>query len=394
MAAVVLGNRAKIHGKFRRDLNDRGVSGVVRNGTPGHNPLMLQVHTANALVAALLLAAPAAAENLLLIPDTSRDKIWAFNAYDGSLVSNNYIASDGRMKQVIQVAQTPQGTILMSDVGTDQNCSADDAVREYSRCGQYIRTLAGPADGVCNPQGICIAYGKVWFMRLFDAAFETGTTGRNAIWSMNYDGTGLQEVCASSTFGKTWSMFPYNGGFLVSDIQDSNLEFAPLNCAASAPFYAFGQGGVSMQSPQQISTLADGTVVAQFFSGNAGIAFFSPTGELQGLYSTLTGRGVYPLGNGEILLSGGTQVQAYNLTTGQLRTIVNQVSPLASFRWIAPVTITPCPSDLDCSGTVDGADLGTLLGNWNGTGSGDINGDGVVNGSDLGVMLGNWGPCS
>jgi hypothetical protein len=115
---------------------------------------------------------------------------------------------------------------------------------------------------------------------------------------------------------------------------------------------------------------------------------------LQGLYSTLTGRGVHPLGNGEILLSGGTQVQAYNLTTGQLRTIVNQVSPLASFRWIAPVTITPCPSDLDCSGTVDGADLGTLLGNWNGTGSGDINGDGVVNGSDLGVMLGNWGPCS
>ena len=94
---------------------------------------MPQAHTAHALVAALLLAAPAAAEDLLLIPDTSRDKIWAFSAYDGSLVSNNYIPSDGRMKQVIQVAQTPQGTILMADVGSDQNCSADDAVREYSR---------------------------------------------------------------------------------------------------------------------------------------------------------------------------------------------------------------------------------------------------------------------
>jgi hypothetical protein len=43
---------------------------------------------------------------------------------------------------------------------------------------------------------------------------------------------------------------------------------------------------------------------------------------------------------------------------------------------------------------VDGADLGGLLGNWNGTGSGDINGDGTVNGSDLGIMLGSWGACS
>ncbi|NBQ13933.1 MAG: hypothetical protein EBU31_04825, partial [Proteobacteria bacterium] len=75
---------------------------------------MLHAHSAHALVAALLIAAPAAAENLLLIPDTSKDKIWAFSAYDGALVSNNYIPNDGRMKQVIQVAQTPQGTILMA----------------------------------------------------------------------------------------------------------------------------------------------------------------------------------------------------------------------------------------------------------------------------------------
>jgi hypothetical protein len=199
---------------------------------------------------------------------------------------------DAQGRSLLDHLDLARYTILPNTAGC---FSADDAVREYSRCGQYIRTLAGPADGVCNPQGICIAYGKVWFMRLFDAAFESGTTGRNAIWSMNYDGTGLQEVCASSTFGKTWSMFPYNGGFLVSDIQDSNLEFAPLDCAASAPFYAFGQGGVSMQSPQQISTLADGTVVAQFFSGNAGIAFFSPTGELQGLY-IYRRRGQQPIG--------------------------------------------------------------------------------------------------
>ncbi len=55
----------------------------------------------------------------------------------------------------------------------------------------------------------------------------------------------------------------------------------------------------------------------------------------------------------------------------------------------------PCTADFDHSGTVDGDDLGTLLGFW-GTTSGspaDLNGDGLVDGDDLGTLLGQWGPC-
>lgn len=54
-----------------------------------------------------------------------------------------------------------------------------------------------------------------------------------------------------------------------------------------------------------------------------------------------------------------------------------------------------CTGDLDGSGAVDGADLGTLLGAWGSAGSpADLDGDGTVGGADLGVMLGNWGACS
>ncbi len=54
-----------------------------------------------------------------------------------------------------------------------------------------------------------------------------------------------------------------------------------------------------------------------------------------------------------------------------------------------------CLADLDGSGTVGGAGLGLLLGDW-GAGAGsaaDLNGDGSVNGADLGLLLGAWGPC-
>ncbi|MBQ72815.1 MAG: hypothetical protein CMJ67_07900, partial [Planctomycetaceae bacterium] len=53
-----------------------------------------------------------------------------------------------------------------------------------------------------------------------------------------------------------------------------------------------------------------------------------------------------------------------------------------------------CPADLDGSGTVDGADLGFMLGAW-GTddAAADLDGSGIVDGGDLGLMLGAWGAC-
>ena len=61
--------------------------------------------------------------------------------------------------------------------------------------------------------------------------------------------------------------------------------------------------------------------------------------------------------------------------------------------WASVLPLAPtCPADLDQSGSVDGADLATLLGAW-GTSSHDLDGDGVVTGADLAVLLGGWGPC-
>jgi hypothetical protein len=61
------------------------------------------------------------------------------------------------------------------------------------------------------------------------------------------------------------------------------------------------------------------------------------------------------------------------------------------------VSCSPCPGDIDESGTVNGVDLAAVLTVWGSDGGkyprADTNNDGEVNGADLATMLGSWGPC-
>lgn len=90
-----------------------------------------------ALAALSLLAAPAAlgGGDVLLIPDTNSDKVWAVSPFDGSVIDSNFIPADGIMKQVIQIVVSPTNTLLMID-------EQMNSVFEYSPRGVYLRTLA------------------------------------------------------------------------------------------------------------------------------------------------------------------------------------------------------------------------------------------------------------
>jgi hypothetical protein len=72
-----------------------------------------------------------------------------------------------------------------------------------------------------------------------------------------------------------------------------------------------------------------------------------------------------------------------------------------TFHDYVAVTVTtidaPCPADLNADSSVDGIDLGILLGAWGpcttGTCAADLDGNGVIDGIDLGMLLGAWGAC-
>jgi len=56
----------------------------------------------------------------------------------------------------------------------------------------------------------------------------------------------------------------------------------------------------------------------------------------------------------------------------------------------------PCSGDIDLNGSVDAADLASILAAWFSSGKGlpeDLNGDGSVDAADLSALLANWGAC-
>jgi hypothetical protein len=111
--------------------------------------------------------------------------------------------------------------------------------------------------------------------------------------------------------------------------------------------------------------------------------------------------------NGAWEMPGG--LERPNLTVNALLATADDVQVLGRFMDIGEAPTLPlatwsilslsepcCDGDVDGSGAVDAADLGSLLGLWGPVPPGttaDVNGDLVVNGADLAAMLGGWGGC-
>jgi hypothetical protein len=90
--------------------------------------------------------------------------------------------------------------------------------------------------------------------------------------------------------------------------------------------------------------------------------------------------------NVEHLYVRGLQPGSYVLSVVREDSLATSAG--ATVSWLVD-TAAPA-GDLDGNGTVDGADLGLLLGAWGSAGPGDLDGNGIVNGADLGLLLGFW----
>lgn len=239
---------------------------------------------------------------LLLIPESTNDRVMAFDPMTGDLVDADFIPSDAtNLSTPIHAVLSSDGTsILVSD-------QLEDVVQQYDLTGTYVGVFA-PAGGVDtsildNIRGIAIRASDGHLL----VSVGSGANA-DAIAEFDTSGNSMGNFVANGSDGlvSPFDVYEYGAAFLVGGITSDTIhsyDAAGSPNAAFAPMDTF---------PEQIGEASNGNVLVANFSGTQeGVVELDPAGMVVGTYdpASLGGyRGVYELPNGNILTTNGDGV--------------------------------------------------------------------------------------
>jgi hypothetical protein len=261
-----------------------------------------------------LVAVPAQAVDVLLIPDWTGDRVAAFSPSDGSLIDADFIPDDGRLNSPKNAIDSSRGTVFVSDQLTD-------GVFEYDLDGNYIQTVVDNANhGIDNIRGIAVRDGHLY------VTVASGTHS-NTIQRFDLNG-GDQTTWANVNVASPFDVFFRANDALVAAINTDNIERYGFDGTWLDTFHdSDGVSGVDF--PEQIihSIAGGGGVYVAGFSAPTGIFEYDANGAQVNLFATSSGlRGVYPLDNGLLLFTSGSEVSTYDPATGDIVVIMTGIN--------------------------------------------------------------------
>jgi len=256
---------------------------------------------------------------VLLIPESSNDRVMAFDPNTGDLITTDYIPGDPtNLSTPIQVLLSASGdSFLISD-------QLDDVVQEYDLFGNYLGVFA-PAGGantaiLDNIRGIAL--------RANGNLLVTVGSGTNSSAVAEFDTAGnyIGNYVANGAGGLN---SPFDvilraldglvGG--ISNDQLMSFDLAGNFNSNLAPINTF---------PEQIYETASGNIlVGNFIGTQEGVMEFDSVGTLIGIYNPAAvggNRGVYELPNGNILTTNGSGVHEIDRLGNLVRTVISGVS--------------------------------------------------------------------
>ena len=239
----------------------------------------------------------------LLIPESTNDRVMAFDPANGNLVDADFIPSDpAHLNTPIHAVLSADGnSILVSD-------QLEDVVQQYDLNGNYVGVFA-PAGGVDtsildNIRGMALRPNGNLLVTV------GGGANANAVAEFDTSGNYLGNFVANGAGGLD-SPFDVllrsaQSDYLVGGITSDKIHRYDLTGASLGDFFSIDT------FPEQIALADNGNVLIGNFSGiQEGVVELTTGGALVGVY-TAPGlgsyRGVYELPNGNILTTTGSGV--------------------------------------------------------------------------------------
>ncbi|CAN5644166.1 hypothetical protein BH20VER1_BH20VER1_05610 [soil metagenome] len=252
----------------------------------------------NAAAVLLLLSVAPAAAQFVIMPDSTNNRLVAFNPFDGSVINSNMFSLAGGTP--IHALQVGNEIWVSEQIG--------DRISRWSLSGTFLGEIGGAAGGMDNIRGMALIGDTVY---VTNSGTANGAPG-NAIIRVSLSGTILGNFSAVGLAPSPFGILEHQGGMLVSSSSaNDDIHRFTLAGASLGTFH----NSTSLNFAQQMAYATNGDVLAAGFSSNNVVRLDITTGVVVGSFAASGARGVFQLGNGNILWSNSAGVHVFDVTT-------------------------------------------------------------------------------
>jgi DNA-binding beta-propeller fold protein YncE len=249
-------------------------------------------------VAVLFGAASAASAQYLLIPESSNDTVGMYDPYDGTYLGDLIDGAD-LFTTPINALLGPDGYIYVTD-------QVADSVFRFDTDGNYVDTFVS---GYNNIRGADF-YGDHLFVTSGDDYVAEFDAAGNFVGNFIQDGSDPFDI-----------YFLDDGRSLLANIQGTDDDVRLYEADGMSHSSLF-----SIAFPEQIQYMPSTGHYLNISFSDSVVSEFDLDGAIYNQWAFPGGRGVYELGNGDLLLTSGNGVFSLDPSSGALEEIRGGIS--------------------------------------------------------------------
>ncbi len=246
-----------------------------------------------AMVAGLATHADA---QFVMMADSTNNRMVLFDPTNGSLINNNFFALQGGT--TVHAMQVGSEIWVSEQIG--------DRVSRWDFEGGYLGAISG---GLDNIRGMGQIGNTVY---VTNAGTANGAPGP-AVVMFDTAGNNLGSFSTAANASSPFGILAYQGGMLVaSSNANDDIHHFDLEGASVGTFH----NSASLNFAEQMVYASNGDILVAGFSSNNIVRLDAESGAILSTFAANGARGVYQLGNGNIMWTSLSGVFIHDVNTG------------------------------------------------------------------------------